>query len=711
MRGTNVRGLLVAFRGTYKKALRFMTAGTVAGLVLAGSGYATQQALAALPPVAYSGSSNATLLDIHTLQIATFNVAGLKVEPAATSANTASSPRTVADAHNLGGSVIGLDISPLLLGAHSVAPPGTADNNSLASLGANPLLAMNAMTVNSEANWTSDTACVANTLSRSATSATNLSVANLGVISLINAQLLATDSKTALLPTGGANDERKLVSTASASVNSLTIAGVPITVGGTPTITAQASGLPGGASATYTAPTVTVAGQPLSLGQSITVNTVGLGLAGLTPQITVTLNNPTITQAADGSHASGSVSVLSVRVFQPVPLLPDIEILGLDLMPLQADATMDGTVGGLQCYTPPTELNANDDSFSTVQGAGGVVGNALTNDTQNNAPATTSTVTLSYQDPSSTGITIAPNGDITVPSTLAPGTYTVPYQICEVAVPGHCDPATVTVTVTSVPPVTLVANNDNFIADEGDTNLGSIIINDSANGQPIDPTKYTATITNNGGITGASVDANGNLVIPATTPGGMTYALHYNLCQNSLPTNCANADITLILRGTGNSQITTVSANDDVYQMNVGGGTAGNVFENDTINGQPMSAGAVTLTSESLEPGITIQGSGDVTVAASTAAGTYSLGYVTCANADPTVCDAANVKVTLVSQSAPTTNTGGSTTDTTTGDPWNGGLASTGSDALLIGGIASIILTMSAVILTIRRRNLAERLL
>ena len=127
-----------------------------------------------------------------------------------------------------------------------------------------------------------------------------------------------------------------------------------------------------------------------------------------------------------------------------------------------------------------------------------------------------------------------------------------------------------------------------------------------------------------------------------------------------------------------------------------------------------MSAGAVTLTPESLEPGITIQSSGDVTVSADTTAGIYSLGYVTCAVSDPTVCDAANVKVTLVSQNgnpAPTNNGGNTAVDTTTGDPWNDELASTGSDALLIGGIAAVVLTMSATIFIIRRRNLAEQLL
>lgn len=85
---------------------------------------------------------------------------------------------------------------------------------------------------------------------------------------------------------------------------------------------------------------------------------------------------------------------------------------------------------------------ADDDAF----GPSG--GNVLTNDSINSDPVDPNDVTLTLtSDGGLTGASLGAGGVLTVPSNAAPGTYTLTYNLCQNALQGNCDAATITVTI------------------------------------------------------------------------------------------------------------------------------------------------------------------------------------------------------------------------------------------------------------------------
>ena len=117
--------------------------------------------------------------------------------------------------------------------------------------------------------------------------------------------------------------------------------------------------------------------------------------------------------------------------------------------------------------TPPNCATVNDtvtvtgvvvpqpDSGTVAAGTGGIaVPNVTTNDKVNGQPATlgpsgNATVTQTGTWPP--GITLDPaSGAVNVAGTVAPGTYTANYQLCDKSTPPNCATTTVTITVTSV---------------------------------------------------------------------------------------------------------------------------------------------------------------------------------------------------------------------------------------------------------------------
>ncbi len=195
---------------------------------------------------------------------------------------------------------------------------------------------------------------------------------------------------------------------------------------------------------------------------------------------------------------------------------------------------------GASCLTGPSPfLNAADDDFTAapvrvVQG--GAVGNVFDNDTLNGQGFTSGDVTSTItDDDGATGATITA-GVLSVAAGTAAGTYNLVYEICQTSNADICDSATATFVVESDP---VVANDDAF----GKAG-GNVLTNDTLDGTTIDPAEVTLSLTNDGGLTGATLDADGKLNVPtAAAPG--TYTLTYQVCQNGDPTNCDTATITV----------------------------------------------------------------------------------------------------------------------------------------------------------------------
>ncbi|WP_157909084.1 Ig-like domain-containing protein [Capnocytophaga leadbetteri] len=349
--------------------------------------------------------------------------------------------------------------------------------------------------------------------------------------------------------------------------------------------------------------------------------------------------------------------------------------------------------------TTPTTIEANDDVATVSSTTGGTTSSVLTNDKLNGVPnPSVSSVTLTWTTATPTGFTLNPNGTITVAPNTPAGTYTISYKICAVASLTVCDTADIVVTVTgtttsTTTPTTIEANDD--VATVSSTTGGttsSVLTNDKLNGVP-NPSVSSVTLTwNTATPTGFTLNPNGTITVAPNTPAG-TYTISYKICAVASSTVCDNANIVVTVTGTTTSTTTptTIEANDDVATVSsTTGGTTSSVLTNDKLNGVPNpSVSSVTLTWTTATPtGFTLNPNGTITVAPNTPAGTYTISYKICAVASSTVCDTADIVVTVTgtttSTTTPTTieanddvatitsTTGGTTSSVLTNDKLNG---------------------------------------
>ncbi|WP_454947258.1 immunoglobulin domain-containing protein, partial [Capnocytophaga leadbetteri] len=307
---------------------------------------------------------------------------------------------------------------------------------------------------------------------------------------------------------------------------------------------------------------------------------------------------------------------------------------------------------------------------------------------------TTGTTTTDVVGQTNTPTIDTTTGKVTVPSGTKSGTYTLTYTICERLNPDNCKTTTVTVKVGSTTtPTTIEANDD--VATVSSTTGGttsSVLTNDKLNGVP-NPSISSVTLTwTTATPTGFTLNPNGTITIAPNTPAG-TYTISYKICAVASSTVCDTADIVVTVTGTTTSTTTptTIEANDDVATVSsTTGGTTSSVLTNDKLNGVPNpSISSVTLTWTTATPtGFTLNPNGTITVAPNTPAGTYTISYKICAVASPTVCDTADIVVTVTgtttSTTTPTTieanddvatvssTTGGTTSSVLTNDKLNG---------------------------------------
>ena len=312
----------------------------------------------------------------------------------------------------------------------------------------------------------------------------------------------------------------------------------------------------------------------------------------------------------------------------------------------------------------PTTIEANDDIATVSSTTGGTTSSVLTNDKLNGVPnPSVSSVTLTWNTATPTGFTLNPNGTITVAPNTPAGTYTISYKICAVASSTVCDTADIVVTVTgtttsTTTPTTIEANDD--VATVSSTTGGttsSVLTNDKLNGVP-NPSVSSVTLTwTTATPTGFTLNPNGTITVAPNTPSG-TYTISYKICAVASPTVCDTANIVVTVTGTTTST-TTIEANDDGVTTitSTTGGTTSSVLTNDKLNGVPNpSVSSVTLTWTTATPtGFTLNPNGTITVAPNTPAGTYTISYKICAVASSTVCDNANIVVTVTGTTTSTT--------------------------------------------------------
>ena len=100
-------------------------------------------------------------------------------------------------------------------------------------------------------------------------------------------------------------------------------------------------------------------------------------------------------------------------------------------------------------------------------------------------------------------------------------------------------------TVTTLGSNPIIAEDDTYNATSTGGVLGDVTDNDLLNGVAVTDADITITVDDDGGI-GATIDADGNLSIPANTPAG-TYTVHYTICEIANPSNCDPAVVTITI--------------------------------------------------------------------------------------------------------------------------------------------------------------------
>jgi uncharacterized repeat protein (TIGR01451 family) len=302
----------------------------------------------------------------------------------------------------------------------------------------------------------------------------------------------------------------------------------------------------------------------------------------------------------------------------------------------------------------PPAIVANDDDFTPapINGAeGGSTASVLVDDTLNGVVLTPADITLTTVSGDSE-LTLDPvNGVISVAPGTPAGPYTLTYQICENLNPANCDIAIATVSVEAAP---IAANDDDYTAtplngSDGGT-LPSVFADDTLNAASFADTDVTASLTADGGLTGAVLNPDGTLTVPAGTPAG-TYTLTYQICEVLNPTNCDTAAVTVVV------EAAPIVANDDDYTATpvngADGATLPGVLTNDTLNGAAVSPSDIQLTLTDADGlnGAAIAADGTLTVPADTPAGTYQLVYQICEVLNPANCDSA--VATVLVEAAP----------------------------------------------------------
>ena len=286
---------------------------------------------------------------------------------------------------------------------------------------------------------------------------------------------------------------------------------------------------------------------------------------------------------------------------------------------------------------------ANDDyAETTANGASGLI-QVLDNDWINGEPATLDNVNLSQLTNSSNGVlTLNTDGTVDLAPGTAPGSYQLTYQICDKTNSSKCDTAVVTVFVDLRE---IDAVDDNFGTYNQNGVLGNVLINDRINGIPVSTNQVAVAITDNGGLTGVTLQENGVLRIAATVPPG-SYVLEYELSEVLNPSNKDLANVRFVVNPDPVDPVNVIDAVDDDFGTYDQNGVVGNVLDNDKINGIAVDSDQVVLniTDNGGLTGALIDATGVLRLSERAAPGSYVLEYRISEATDPDNNDVAKIR-------------------------------------------------------------------
>jgi len=370
----------------------------------------------------------------------------------------------------------------------------------------------------------------------------------------------------------------------------------------------------------------------------------------------VTATTATVDISNISSAGAGTVPVVKSNGDVEVPANTPIGQYQITYKICAKGSSVDCATATVTVIVAP-KLEAKNDDLGTL---GGLVGGTTTksvfeNDLKGTTPINPSDVNLTWGTPRS-GITTNNDGTLTVAPNTPAGTYTVSYTICEKANPTNCSTATATVKV-----ITLDAVNDGTkVLPKTGGNI--TVLNNDIYGAPIGVTSVTTanvslTITYNGGISVLTVNSDGTLNVPASTPAGTYNNVEYRICTLTTPVVCDTATLTIVKQP-------EIIANDDVFSgvVSTTNITVGNVLNNppsgsDTLNGNQATTANVAIAVVTPAVGTVVPyltpATGNVVIPTGTPTGTYTITYRICEKGQtgtPTTnCDTAIVTVNVTS--------------------------------------------------------------
>ena len=203
----------------------------------------------------------------------------------------------------------------------------------------------------------------------------------------------------------------------------------------------------------------------------------------------------------------------------------------------------------------------------------------------------------------------------------------------------------------SQPLAVIFANDDIGIAVNGingGRSLNNILVNDTLNGTSVNVNQINlTTVIPNINLT---LNADGSVDVVPNTPAG-TYTLTYQICERINPTNCDQAQVTVIVSA---ALIDAIEDTGDSVKGISGGTNEVNILTNDTLNGKPVNIDQINLTTVIPNAYLTLNANFSVYVAPNTPAGTYTMTYQICEKLNPTNCDQAVITVIVTAASIAT---------------------------------------------------------
>jgi large repetitive protein len=276
----------------------------------------------------------------------------------------------------------------------------------------------------------------------------------------------------------------------------------------------------------------------------------------------------------------------------------------------------------------PSPIVAVDDPLPTVNSfIGGTTPSVLDNDLLHGVVLDPADVTLTLgtaPTPAAGSITMNADGTITVAAGTTAGTYTYPYEICEVLNPANCSTEEATVIV-DAPSLAAVDDTPPAIISALGGSTPSVLGNDLLNGVVLDPDDVILTLGPAPTPTAGSITMNSDATITVaagTTAGTYTYTYSYEICEVVNPAKCATAEATVVV-----DPSVLLADNDAPAPIpSAAGGTTPSVLANDTLNGVAVDPAAITLTPGTAPApatgSIIMNPDGTITVAPNTTAGT-----------------------------------------------------------------------------------------